>query len=56
MLLGSIYIVYDTQLIMGDRSRQLSVDDYIWAAMMLYIDIVRLFLYILQLLGKHRHD
>lgn len=51
-LLFSFYIVYDTQLILGNKSRSLSIDDYIWAAMMLYIDIVQLFLYILQLLGN----
>lgn len=51
-LLFAVYLVYDTQLIMGKHSRSLSVDDYIWAAMMLYIDIVRIFMVILKLVGQ----
>jgi len=47
-----IFIVYDTQLIAGGRYNQLSYDDYILGAMMLYIDVIGLFLYILALLGK----
>lgn len=53
-ILFGIYLIYDTQLIMGDRSRSMSIDDYIMAAMMLYIDIVQLFIYILQILGDNR--
>jgi FtsH-binding integral membrane protein len=30
----------------------ISYDDYILGAMMLYVDIVRMFLYILMILGK----
>ncbi|CAD8152386.1 unnamed protein product [Paramecium octaurelia] len=44
------YIIYDTQLIIGNQSNQLSIDDYILAAMLLYIDIVILFLRILEIL------
>lgn len=50
----SIYIIFDTQLIIGKQSNALSIDDYIWAAMMLYIDIVQLFLYVLQILGNSK--
>ena len=48
----SIYIIFDTQLIIGNQQSALSIDDYIWAAMMLYIDIVQLFLHILQIIGN----
>ena len=51
-IIFSIYIVFDTQLIIGKHQYSLSIDDYIWAAMMLYIDIVQLFIYILQILGS----
>lgn len=54
VLLFSIYIIYDTQLIIGNKARKLSVDDYIFAAMMLYIDIIQLFLEILKLLGDKK--
>jgi len=48
------YIVLDTQLIIGNKRNSLEVDEYIFAAMMLYVDIVRLFLEILRILGNHK--
>jgi hypothetical protein len=55
-LLFSAYIVYDTQLIVGGKHAKLrfGVDDYAMAAISLYIDIIQLFLYILQLMGDRR--
>lgn len=50
--LMGLYIIYDTQLILGKGEASLEIDDYIFAAMSLYIDIVQLFTYILQLLGN----
>jgi len=49
----SLFIIYDTQMIIGGRHKkvQFSVDDYVFAALNLYIDVVQLFLYILQLLN-----
>ena len=47
-----LYLVYDVQLISGKFGREYSVDDYIFAAMELYIDIIRLFLEILRILSK----
>jgi len=43
-LLFGIYIIYDTQLICGKHNSSLSIDDYIMGAMMLYIDIIQLFI------------
>lgn len=55
-LLGSFlfsgYIVYDIQLLIA----RLSLDDYIWASVNLYLDVINLFLYILQLLGRHQRN
>lgn len=56
-LLFSFYIVYDTQLIVGgkhQRSHEFGVDDYAFAAINLYLDIVNLFLYLLQIFGNRR--
>jgi FtsH-binding integral membrane protein len=56
-LLGSVlfsfYLLCDTQMILGGRHRkyQFSEDDYIFAALVLYLDIINLFLYILEALG-----
>lgn len=51
ILLFSMYLIYDTQLIMGKGELAIGVDDYVFAALQLYIDIVQIFLYILQLFG-----
>jgi len=46
------YVLFDTWLIM----KKLGCDDYILGAIMLYLDIVNLFLFILQLLGDGRRE
>jgi protein lifeguard len=48
VVLSSIYIIFDTRLIIT----KMSYDDYIIAALMLYIDIINLFMYILALFGS----
>lgn len=50
--LVGIYLVYDVQLISGKYGSEYSIDDYVFASMELYIDIIRLFLQILKILGK----
>mmetsp|Transcript_135582 Transcript_135582/g.377592 ORF Transcript_135582/g.377592 Transcript_135582/m.377592 type:complete len:241 (+) Transcript_135582:80-802(+) len=51
ILVFSFYLIYDTQLIVGGGQCELGVDDYAYGALQLYIDIIQLFLYILQLFG-----
>ena len=51
VILFSIYLVYDTQLILGKGELKLSIDDYIFAAMNLYMDIITIFIEILRLIG-----
>jgi len=54
-MLFSFYIVYDTQLIMGGKHKNMfAIDDYCMAAMSLYIDIIQLFLYLLELFGGRK--
>lgn len=55
-LLFSAFIVYDTQLIVGGKHRryQFSIDDYAFAALNLYVDIVQLFLFLLSLFGDRK--
>jgi len=52
-LLFSVYIVYDMQLILGGQHRkhQFGIDDDALAAISLFLDIVNLFLSLLELLG-----
>jgi len=51
ILLFSMYLIYDTQMIMGNKEYAIGIDDYAYACLMLYVDIIQLFLYILQLFG-----
>ena len=55
-ILFSFYIVYDTQQIVGGdhKKYQFGVDDYVFAAITLYLDIINLFLSLLQLMGKKK--
>ena len=48
VVLTSIYIIFDTRLIMS----KMSYDDYIIAALLLYVDIINLFLYLLSIFGS----
>jgi FtsH-binding integral membrane protein len=51
----SIYLIIDTQLIFGGKkNRELSLDNYIMGAAILYIDIVQLFLQFLKILGEKK--
>lgn len=52
LLLYSVYLIYDTQLIMGKFGVEFTIDDYIYAALNIYIDIIQIFLYLLQLFGR----
>ena len=58
LLFYSVYLIYDTKLICdsGETSGgySLSFDDYILGAIMLYIDIIMIFLYLLRLFGDRR--
>eukprot|EP01017_Pseudomicrothorax_dubius_P028449 TRINITY_DN337_c0_g1_i3.p1 TRINITY_DN337_c0_g1~~TRINITY_DN337_c0_g1_i3.p1 ORF type:complete len:141 (-),score=9.01 TRINITY_DN337_c0_g1_i3:45-467(-) len=51
IILYGAYLIYDTQLIIGDKKYQLDPDDYIIGALFLYLDIVTIFMEILQCLG-----
>jgi FtsH-binding integral membrane protein len=51
ILLFSMYLIYDTQMIMGKGELAIGVDDYVFAALQLYVDIVQIFIYMLQLFG-----
>lgn len=56
-LLFSFFIVYDVQLIAGGKHQQIrfGLDEYAFAALVLYMDIINLFLHLLSLLGERRN-
>ena len=54
VVLFGLYLIFDTQLIMGGKRYQLDIDEYIVGALILYIDIIMIFLYLLRLLSNDR--
>ncbi|EDW14959.1 protein lifeguard 1 [Drosophila mojavensis] len=51
-VLFSIYLVYDTQLMMGGTHKYaISPEEYIFATLNLYLDVINIFLDILNILG-----
>lgn len=54
VLVYSIYLIFDTQLVMGKFGLQFDIDDYIIAALNIYLDIIQIFIYILSILNDSR--
>ena len=54
IFLFSLYLIYDTQLVIGKNKNFISTDSYIIGAMMIYIDIASLFIRILMLFAKKK--
>ncbi|XP_071942038.1 protein lifeguard 2-like isoform X2 [Antedon mediterranea] len=50
-VLFSLFLAYDTQLIMGGKRHELDPEEHIYGALTLYIDIVYIFLFILAIFG-----
>mmetsp|Transcript_11446 Transcript_11446/g.24601 ORF Transcript_11446/g.24601 Transcript_11446/m.24601 type:complete len:247 (-) Transcript_11446:327-1067(-) len=50
--LFSVYLIFDLQLIMGNSEVSIGPDEYVLAALNLYLDILNIFLYILQLVNE----
>lgn len=54
-LIFSVYLVYDTQLMMGGKHKySISPEEYVFAALNLYLDIINIFMYILAIIGNAR--
>lgn len=53
----SLYIIYDTQIMMGGEHKySISPEEYVFAALNLYLDIVQLFIYMLRILRYLQND
>ena len=52
VLLFGFYLIMDTQLIIGDSKYNLDRDDYILGAIILYLDIINIFMYLLQIFSQ----
>lgn len=54
-LIFSMYLIYDTQLMMGGKHKySISPEEYVFAALNLYVDIIQIFMYILTIIGASR--
>uniref|UniRef100_A0A667ZUW8 Transmembrane BAX inhibitor motif containing 1 n=1 Tax=Myripristis murdjan TaxID=586833 RepID=A0A667ZUW8_9TELE len=47
----TLFLAYNTQLLIGNRELAISPEEYVYGALSLYIDIVQMFLFILQICG-----
>lgn len=53
--LFSVYLVYDTQLMLGGNHKySISPEEYIFAALNIYLDIIQIFIHILSIIGASR--
>jgi len=52
VLIFSVYLIYDTQMMIGGSHKfSISPEEYIFAAIAIYLDILNLFLHILKLVA-----
>lgn len=50
----SQFLAVDTQLLLGNKKMAISPEEYVYAALNLYTDIINIFLYILAIVGRTR--
>ncbi|XP_051527263.1 glutamate receptor, ionotropic, N-methyl D-aspartate-associated protein 1a (glutamate binding) [Myxocyprinus asiaticus] len=53
-LLFTCFLAVDTQLLLGNKKLAISPEEYVFAALNLYTDIINIFLYILAIVGRSR--
>ncbi|MCJ8745408.1 hypothetical protein PDJAM_G00129800 [Pangasius djambal] len=54
-LLFTCFLAVDTQLLLGNKKLSLSPEEYVFGALNLYLDIINIFLFILQIIGRSRN-
>lgn len=54
--LFSFILIVDTQLLKGDKENRITEDDYIIGALMIYVDIITIFIQLLSLLASLRDN
>ena len=48
----TLFLAYDTQLVLGDRKHTISPEEYVYGALKIYTDIVYIFTFLLQIVGS----
>ncbi|MEQ2194211.1 hypothetical protein XENOCAPTIV_025453, partial [Xenoophorus captivus] len=51
MLYAAIGAIVFTLLLIGNRKHSISPEEYVFAALSIYVDIVQIFLFLLQIIG-----
>ena len=52
LIIFCIYLIYDVQLLIGNSEKKFSEDDYILAAINIYLDIIAIFIRLLEIIGS----
>ncbi|XP_069020517.1 protein lifeguard 3-like [Embiotoca jacksoni] len=47
----TMFLAYHTQLLIGNRKHSISPEEYVFGALSLYVDIIQIFLFLLQIIG-----
>jgi len=56
-IIFSLYLIYDTQMMVGgDHKYSISPEEYVFAALTIYVDIINIFMYILTIIGASGDD
>ncbi|KAM4740451.1 fas apoptotic inhibitory molecule 2b isoform 2-T2 [Anableps anableps] len=53
-ILFTLFLAFDTQLLLGNKRYAISPEEYVFATLSLYLDIIYLFSFLLQLTGTGR--
>ncbi|XP_062852918.1 transmembrane BAX inhibitor motif containing 1a [Trichomycterus rosablanca] len=48
----TLFLAYHTQLLIGNRKHSISPEEYVFAALSIYVDVVQIFLFLLQIIGS----
>jgi len=56
-IIFSLYLLYDTQMMVGgDHKYSISPEEYVFAALTIYVDVINIFMYILTIIGASGDD
>ncbi|XP_031438729.1 transmembrane BAX inhibitor motif containing 1a isoform X2 [Clupea harengus] len=47
----TLFLAYHTQLLIGNRKYSIGPEEYVFAALSIYVDIIQIFLFLLQIIG-----
>jgi len=54
VLIFSLFLVYDTQMLVGGKKYELSEEEYVFGALSIYIDVIQIFMFLLTIFGGDR--